>query len=152
MPLVTHMSAHFFKEHGAELFDHSHIALPLAQKLLEYGLQYDIDDPIWENKYGKLSKVYIKIFKRGQYEWQQKFNLKDDVDKIPQALLDNGFDPSLETKVITHGYIDDGIVFHNAFARANQISGWKSNIIGNLNHVLYIKYVSLKIVEVAAMA
>ena len=74
------------------------------------------------------------------------------MDKIPQALLDNGFDPSLETKVITHGYIDDGIVFHNAFARANQISGWKSNIIGNLKHVLYIKYVSLKIVEVAAMA
>ena len=136
MPLATHMSAHFFKEHGAELFDHSHIALPLAQKLLEYGLQYDIDDPIWENKYGKLSKVYIKIFKRGQYEWQQKFNLKDDVEKIPKALLDNGFDPSLETKVITHGYIDDGIVFHNAFARANQISGWKCNIIGNLNHAL----------------
>ena len=132
MPIFTHVSIHFLKEHGAELFDHSHIALPLAQKLLEHGLQHDKDNPIWESKYGDLSKVYIKIFKKGHFEWQQKFNLKNDVDKIPKALLDNGFDPNLETKVVTHGFIDDGIVFHDAFARANQNAGGKFNIIGNL--------------------
>ena len=45
-------------------------------------------------------------------------------------MIENGFDPLLETKIITHGYIDDGIVFHNAFAQANQKTGWKFNIIG----------------------
>ena len=90
-----------------------------VQKLL----QMDIDDPIWEKKYGDMSKVYIKVFKRRKSSWQQKFNLKKDGEKIVEALKENGFDPDLETKIITHGYIDNGIIFLNSFAEAYENRG-----------------------------
>ena len=121
---------HCLKSKGPVAFDNSNFALPLAQRLLELGFETDEDNPVWEWKYGDLSTVYIKIFKKDQFKWQQRFSLKKDIDKISDALIENGFDPLLETKIVTHGYIDDGIVFHNAFAQANQKTGWKFNIIG----------------------
>ena len=33
-----------------------------TNKILQKLLQTDIDNPIWEKKYGDMSKVYIKIF------------------------------------------------------------------------------------------
>ena len=86
-------------------------------------MQTDIDNPIWEKKYGNMSKVYIKIFKRRKFRWQQKINLKKDGEKIVEALKENGFDPDLETKIITHGYIDNGITFLNSFAEAYENRG-----------------------------
>ena len=74
-------------------------------------------------KYGDMSKVYIKIFNRRNFLWQQKFNLKKDGEKIVKALKENGFDPDLETKIITHGYIDNGIIFLNSFAEAYENRG-----------------------------
>ena len=90
----------------------------LAYNLLQDFLQKDIDNPIWEKKYGNMSKVYIKIFKRDNFYWQLKFNLKNEGEKIVDALKKNNFDADSETKIITHGYIDDGIIFTNAFAEA----------------------------------
>ena len=86
-------------------------------------VQLDFDNPIWEKKYGDMSKIYIKIFKRRKSSWQQKFNLKQDGEKIVEALKENGFDPDLETKIITHGYIDDGIIFLKSFAEAYENRG-----------------------------
>ena len=87
-------------------------------KILKNLVQTDIDNPIWAWKYGNMSKVYIKIFKSRESHWHQKFNLKKDGEKIIEALKENGFDPDMETKIITHGYIDSGITFHNIFAEA----------------------------------
>ena len=86
-------------------------------------VQSDLNNPFWEKKYGDMSKIYIKIFKRRKSSWYQKFNLKRDGEKIVEVLKENGFDPDLETKIITHGYIDDGIIFHNSFAEAYENRG-----------------------------
>ena len=91
-----------------------------VQKYVQFDLAHD---PIWEKKYGDMSKIYIKIFKRRKSPWHQKFNLKKDGEKIVEALKENGFDPDLETKIITHGYIDDGIIFLNSFAEAYENRG-----------------------------
>ena len=99
------------------------VSKKFTYKILQNLLQKDIDNPMWEKKYGNMSKVYIKIFKRGKFRWQQKFNLKKDGEKIVEALKENGFDPDLETKIITHGYIDSGITFHNSFAEAYENRG-----------------------------
>ena len=95
----------------------------LAYNLLQDLLQKDIDNPIWEKKYGDMSKVYIKIFKRNNFQSQQKFSLKNHGDEIVDNLKENGFDPDFKTKIITHGYIDDGIIFLNAFAEAYEKKG-----------------------------
>ena len=95
----------------------------LAYNLLQDFLQKDIDNPIWEKKYGDMSKVYIKIFKRNNFQSQQKFSLKNHGDKIVDNLKEHGFDPDFKTKIITHGYIDDGIIFLNAFAEAYEKKG-----------------------------
>ena len=87
-------------------------------------VQFDLaHDPIWEKKYGDMSKIYIKNFQRRKSSFYQKFNLKRDGEKIVEALKENGFDPDLETKIITHGYIDNGIIFHNSFAEAYENRG-----------------------------
>ena len=99
------------------------VSKKFTYKILQNLLQKDIDNPIWEKKYGNMSKVYIKIFKKGKFHWQQKFNLKKDGKKIVEALEENGFDPDLETKIITHGYIDNGIIFLNSFAGAYENRG-----------------------------
>ena len=99
------------------------VSKKFTYKILQNLLQKDIDNPIWEKKYGNMSKVYIKIFKRRKFRWQQKLNLKKDGEKIVEALKENGFDPDLETKIITHGYIDSGITFHNSFAEAYENRG-----------------------------
>ena len=103
----------------------------------------DIDNPIWEYKYGDMSKVYIKIFDRRNFLWQQKFNLKKDGEKIVKALKENGFDPDLETKIITHGYIDDGIIFLNSFAEAYENRG-KNNKKFALGLDFHITHKSIK--------
>ena len=103
----------------------------------------DIDNPIWEMKYGDMSKVYIKVFKRRKSSWQQKFNLKQDGEKIVEALKENGFDPDLETKIITHGYIDDGIIFLNSFAEAYENRG-KNNKKFALGLDFHITHKSIK--------
>ena len=99
------------------------VSKKFTYKILQNLLQKDIDNPIWEKKYGNMSKVYIKIFNRRNFLWQQKFNLKKDGEKIVKALKENGFDPDLETKIITHGYIDNGIIFLNSFAEAYENRG-----------------------------
>ena len=96
------------------------IANWVVQKYVQFDLAHD---PIWEKKYGDMSKIYIKIFKRRKSLWPQKFNLKKDGKKIVEALEENGFDPDLETKIITHGYIDNGIIFLNSFAGAYENRG-----------------------------
>ena len=101
----------------------------LAYNLLQDFLQKDIDNPIWEKKYGDMSKVYIKIFKRNNFQSQQKFSLKNHGDKIVDNLKEHGFDPDFKTKIITHGYIDDGIIFLNAFAEAYEKKARTTNLM-----------------------
>ena len=96
------------------------IANWVVQKYVQFDLAHD---PIWEKKYGDMSKVYIKIFKRNNFQSQQKFSLKNHGDKIVDNLKEHGFDPDFKTKIITHGYIDDGIVFLNSFAKAYENRG-----------------------------
>ena len=96
---------------------------PAADKIVQAIVQTDFVNPFWEKKYRDMSKIYIKIFKRRKSPWHQKFNLKRDGEKIVEALKENGFDPDLETKIITHGYIDDGIIFLNSFAEAYENRG-----------------------------
>ena len=96
---------------------------PAANKIVQKIAQMDFVNPIWDMKYGDMSKIYIKILKRRKSSWHQKFNLKKDGKKIVEALKENGFDPDLETKIITHGYIDDGIIFLNSFAEAYENRG-----------------------------
>ena len=71
--LIFGMFWHCLKSKGPVAFDNSNFALPLAQRLLELGFETDEDNPVWEWKYGDLSKVYIKIFKKDQFKWQQRF-------------------------------------------------------------------------------
>ena len=99
-------------------------------------VQSDLNNPFWEKKYGDMSKIYIKIFKRRKSSWYQKFNLKRDGEKIVEVLKENGFDPDLETKIITHGYIDDGIIFHNSFAEAYENRGKNNKKFERKNGVM----------------
>ena len=94
-----------------------------TNKILQKLLQTDIDNPIWEKKYGDMSKVYIKIFKRRKFPWQQTFNLKKDGEKIVDALKENGFDPDLETKIITHGYAVSTMALLSSIAEAYENRG-----------------------------
>ena len=111
------------------------IANWVVQKYVQFDLAHD---PIWEKKYGDMSKIYIKIFKRRKSLWPQRFNLKKDGKKIVEALEENGFDPDLETKIITHGYIDNGITFLNSFAEAyeNRSKTIKKFTLGLEIHIL----------------
>ena len=115
----------------------------LANWIVQKYVQLNIEDPIWEKKYGDMSKVYIKICKRRKSYWQQKFNLKKDGEKIVKALKEYGFDPDLETKIITHGYIDNGITFLNSFAEAYENRG-KNNKKFALGLDFHITHKSIK--------
>ena len=69
--------------------------------------------------------------------------MKKDGEKIVEALKENGFDPDLETKIITHGYIDSGITFLNSFAEAYENRG-KNNKKFALGPDFYITHKSIK--------